>query len=175
MVRRWTSLDESRMIVYVKRASDGELLPVRDKLLYYGHSKWNTVMVQLDIKNGFKQVIFTSLPPCWQEHLSFVPQIMSSFLDCSLLQWRHFISPITNHSLITGNAFYHGICDNLLTSTSGQLLATRKLYRKTSSGVTRALIGGGGGYIHIFARLISIEMDLKTIVGQNTNIWIYTL
>jgi hypothetical protein len=64
MVRRWTSLDESRMIVYVKRASDGELLPVRDKLLYYGHSKWNTVMVQLDIKNGFKQVIFTSLPSC---------------------------------------------------------------------------------------------------------------
>ena len=64
MVRRWTLLDESRMIVYVKRARDGELLPVRDKLLYYGHSTWNTVMVQINIETVFKQVIFTSLPPC---------------------------------------------------------------------------------------------------------------
>jgi hypothetical protein len=51
------------------------------------------------------------------------------------------------------------------------------------SGVTRALIGGGGGgYIHIFVfyptnffwnELKNKEIQ-KKFVGQNTNMWIYT-
>ena len=44
------------MFVYVKNAESKQLLPVNDKLLYYGHSKWNTIKIDLNIENGFTQV-----------------------------------------------------------------------------------------------------------------------
>jgi hypothetical protein len=62
MTGRQTSLDESRMFIYVKNASVGDhLLPVSEKRLYYGHSKWNTVMIQLNIVPGFVQVCLSSV------------------------------------------------------------------------------------------------------------------
>ncbi|CAB3984347.1 MAM and LDL-receptor class A domain-containing 1-like, partial [Paramuricea clavata] len=55
LTSRWTTLDESRMFIYVKQASGGQLIPVNDRLLYYGHSKWNTVTVQIETE--FVQVL----------------------------------------------------------------------------------------------------------------------
>ncbi|CAB3992042.1 Hypothetical predicted protein, partial [Paramuricea clavata] len=57
MSNSWWSLDHSRMFVYVKDAESKQLLPVNDKLLYYGHSKWNTIKIDLNIVNGFTQVV----------------------------------------------------------------------------------------------------------------------
>lgn len=55
---RYTSLDGSRMFIYVQEAKEGNLLPVKDKLLYYDNSKWDTVMTQISIETGFTQVSF---------------------------------------------------------------------------------------------------------------------
>ena len=55
---RYSSLDGSRMFMYVQEATEGHLLPVKDKLLYYDNSKWNTVMTQIGIETGFVQVSF---------------------------------------------------------------------------------------------------------------------
>ena len=50
------------MFVYVKDAESKQLLPVNDKLLYYGHSKWNTIKIDLNIENGFTQVGYGLCP-----------------------------------------------------------------------------------------------------------------
>jgi hypothetical protein len=62
MSNSWWSLDDSRMFVYVKDAESKQLLPVNDKLLYYGHSKWNTIKIDLNIENGFTQVGYGLCP-----------------------------------------------------------------------------------------------------------------
>ena len=53
--RRGFSLDDSRMLVYVKD-SENKLLPVNNKVLYYDSLKWNTVKIYLNVQHGFTKV-----------------------------------------------------------------------------------------------------------------------
>ena len=53
---RELTLDGSRMLVYVKDSENKQLLPVNDKLLYSAYKKWNTMMIDLNIRHGFTKV-----------------------------------------------------------------------------------------------------------------------
>ena len=58
--RRWWSLDNSRMFVYVKDYENKQLLPIGNKILYYDslNLKWNTMKIPLNVEHGFTKVSY---------------------------------------------------------------------------------------------------------------------
>ena len=53
---RWTSLDNSKMVVYVQNVSNAQLLPVSYRRLSDENSKWNNVSVLLNFETGLIRV-----------------------------------------------------------------------------------------------------------------------